>query len=268
MSPLEFSLVFTLGLVGSLHCLQMCGPIVLTWSVSLPRASALRAHLRYNAGRILTYMMLGAVAGAVGRAIGLLGRMAGLASGVRILAGGAMVLSGILMIGLFNTNGLIAIRRPSRFSRWIGRNLLGPERKFQLGVLLGFLPCGLIYAALLKAVDSGGPVEGALTMLAFGLGTAVSLLALGAASSLAGFHLSRWSTRLAALCVIATGALLLYRGFTAAPVCHQVGQSSRPVQSRSLCDLCVLRASVIEAGPQNLSVSASLRPSSPHDHLA
>ena len=86
MTPVEFSLVFVLGLVGSLHCLQMCGPIVLAYSLPLDRARAGRAHLQYNAGRILTYVALGAVAGAAGRGIGLLGQMAGLASGARVVA--------------------------------------------------------------------------------------------------------------------------------------------------------------------------------------
>ena len=223
MTPVEFGLVFLFGLASGLHCLQMCGPIVLSWSISLPRGQAWHANLRYNAGRILTYMALGAAAGWLGSGIGALGKVAGLAAGARIASGAAMIAAGALMIGLFPSNGLVAIGRPSHFSRWIGRNLLGPARKFQLGLMLGFLPCGLIYAALLKAVDAGGPLAGALTMLAFGLGTAASLLALGTASSLAGFRLSRWSTKLAAASVMAAGAVLLYRGIATAhgaPHCH------------------------------------------------
>jgi uncharacterized protein len=222
MSPLEFTIVFSLGLVGSLHCLQMCGPLVLSWSVGLPRPRALGAHLRYHAGRILTYMLLGAIAGTVGKGIG----SAGFSSTARIVTGAAMIVSGIFMLGLWNSNGLVTIRQPARFSKWIGRHLLGPDRKFQLGLMLGFLPCGLIYTALLKAVDAGGPVAGALTMMAFGLGTAGSLLMIGLASSFAGFRLSRWSMKIAAVCIMATGIVLLYRGLTA-PACH-VAQASWP----------------------------------------
>src|ERR1039457_3343634 len=98
--PLELGLVFVLGLVGSLHCVQMCGPIVLAFSLPLEGRDALRAHLGYNAGRILTYAFLGALAGAVGGGIGMLGRLACLASGARIFAGAAMIAAGILMAGL------------------------------------------------------------------------------------------------------------------------------------------------------------------------
>jgi sulfite exporter TauE/SafE len=230
MTPAEFSVVLLLGLISGLHCLQMCGPIVLSYSLSLAHGGAFRrevllAHTSYNAGRIVTYMFLGALAGAAGGGIGLLGRMAGLASSARIVSGACMIVAGALMIGLVPTSGLTQIQRrgfTARLSRAAGRLLTAPRvrGKFTLGLMLGFLPCGLVYAALLKAVESGSPAGGALTMLAFGLGTALALFGMGMASSLAGLRLGRWSTRLAAVSVIAFGATLLWRGLAATPVCH------------------------------------------------
>jgi hypothetical protein len=243
---LEFPAIFGLGLVSGLHCLQMCGPIVLCYSLKLRREDALRAHLAYNSGRILTYMFLGALAGAAGGGLGLLGRMAGLASGARIFAGAAMLVAGVLMIGLFprsakgaarrlaqsgtdrtapvlrgfQTPGLVRIQSRGRFSRAVSRLLLAPRGKFALGLTLGFLPCGLVYAALLKAVETAAPAAGALTMLAFGMGTAVALLSMGFVSSFAGLRLGNWSNRLAAVSVMAFGAILLWRGLAATPVCH------------------------------------------------
>jgi hypothetical protein len=220
--PLELSLIFILGLVSSLHCVQMCGPIVLAFSLPLSRPEALRAQVHYNAGRILTYAALGALAGALGGGIGLLGRLAGLASGARVFAGSAMIVAGILTIGLVPSNGLVTIQNrgvTKRFSKILGRRLLAPKGKFTLGLTLGFLPCGLVYAALLKAVDSGSALAGALTMLAFGSGTAVALLTFGAASSF--FRFPRWSNRLAAVSMLLAGALLVWRGLTV-PVCHTV----------------------------------------------
>jgi sulfite exporter TauE/SafE len=223
VTALEFGVVFSFGLAGGLHCLQMCGPIVVTYSLSVPKPAAWRAHLSYNAGRVAVYMLLGALAGAAGGAIGMLGRMAGLAAGARIFAGAAMIVAGLLMIGFVPSNGLVNIRRhgiTARFSQTIGRFLLAPRSKFRLGLMLGFLPCGLIYAALLKAMESAGAVSGALTMFAFGMGTAVSLLAVGMASSLAGARLGgRWSNRVAAVSIAAAGVVLLWRGL-AAPHCH------------------------------------------------
>jgi len=224
MTPLEFSIVFALGLAGSLHCVGMCGPIVLSYSVGL-RGPRPAAHAAYNAGRILTYMALGAVAGTAGRAIGLLGRLAGLASAARILAGAAMIVAGVLMMGLIPANSLVRIGSPGltrRYSQFIGRLILGPgaASKFALGLILGFLPCGLIYAALLKALESGAAVSGALTMLAFGLGTAVALFGAGLISSMAGARLGPWSNRIAAGSIMLFGAILLWRGLAAKAVCH------------------------------------------------
>ena len=213
MNPVELSLVFILGLVGSLHCLQMCGPIVLAYSLPLGHAQAVRAHLQYNTGRILTYAAVGALAGAAGPGIGIVGRMAGLAAGTRVLAGAMMIVAGIASWSRLPTKGLVSIQKSA------GRRLVAPGGKFTLGLTLGFLPCGMVYAALLKAVDTGSAAGGAATMLAFGLGTAAALLALGFASSLAGFRLGRWSTRVAAVSVMAAGVVLIWRGLTV-PICH------------------------------------------------
>jgi len=218
MTPLEFSAVFALGVAGSLHCLGMCGPIVLSYSVGV-RGPTIAAHAAYNAGRILTYMLLGTFAGAAGRGIGLLGQLAGLASGARIFGGAAMILAGILMLGA-----------PSRMPPFAGRLLARLSRpfltetrirgKFLLGLTMGFLPCGLIYAALLKALESGGAISGALTMMAFGLGTAGALFASGIVSSFAGARFGRWSNRVAVASIMVFGAILLWRGIWGKPVCH------------------------------------------------
>jgi sulfite exporter TauE/SafE len=225
MTPLEFSAVLGLGLVSGLHCLQMCGPIVLSYSMTLRPGDAWRAHLGYNLGRVLTYSALGALMGAAGGGMGMLSRLAGMASGARIVSGAAMIVAGLLMAGFLPSNGLVEIQKngvTARLSRAIGRMLLSPGAggKFRLGLTLGFLPCGLVYAALLKAMESATAWGGALTMLAFGLGTGVALFGLGAGASFAGLRLGRWSARLAPVFVVLFGAVLLWRGLSAGPVCH------------------------------------------------
>ncbi len=222
MTLLDFTLVFGLGLVSSLHCLQMCGPIVLAYSMSLanPR-HMLAAHAAYNSGRILTYTLLGVIAGAAGSGIGMLGRTAGLAAGARIVSGAAMIVAGLLMVQTLPAKGLVRIGRPS-FMQSVGRWIAAPRPagKFTLGLTLGFLPCGLVYAALLKAMESGTALAGGLTMLAFGLGTAAALFGMGMVSSFAGARVGAWSNRLAAISVMLFGAILLWRGILARPLCH------------------------------------------------
>lgn len=225
MTGLELWVVFTLGLISSLHCVQMCGPIVLSYSVALghPKpadsgqsSSLLFGHLAYNAGRILTYAVLGAVAGIAGNTIGLAGRLAGVGSVLGIVGGVLMIVAGLFMFGIFPASGVFGslFRVTSRFLRPLSGLVSAPgvSRRFLLGLALGLLPCGLIYAALIRALATGSALWGAATMAAFGAGTAGSLLAVGIFSSALRGTLSRWGTQLAAVSVILMGALLIVRG--------------------------------------------------------
>jgi sulfite exporter TauE/SafE len=211
---------FSLGLVGSLHCLQMCGPIVLSYSLPLgqaPRVTQTLGHLSYNLGRIVTYSALGAAAGIGGGAVR---DLSGFKSAGTIVAGALMIVAGILLSGILPKSGLIqinAFRPGSLLSRAASRVLQSatPRSKLVLGLILGFLPCGLVYAALLKAAETANPVGGALTMLAFGVGTAGALFAMGLFSSTIGRWLGRWSNRIASVAVILMGIWLLYKGLAA-----------------------------------------------------
>lgn len=202
MTPIDFGIALSLGLVSGLHCLQMCGPIALVVGKGRPL-------FLYNAGRIITYMALGAVAGSLGSALMFLGGTA------TVVAGAAMIVAGVLMTGVSRSKDLITIRSGGRFSRLTGALLRAGRNKFLLGLALGFLPCGLVYAALLKAMHAAGAVAGAITMLAFGAGTSVALIAVGYGAA----PFRRWMGYLAPYSVIAAGILLIWRGLTA-PHCH------------------------------------------------
>ena len=99
----------------------------------------------------------------------------------------------------------------------VGSLLAAPTRrsKFVLGLAMGFLPCGFLYAGLLKAMETADPLAGAGTMLAFGLGTAGALLLTGFLSSTIAAPLRRWGNWIAAACMIFLGAMMLYRGLMA-----------------------------------------------------
>jgi len=225
---MDFWLMFLLGLVSSLHCIQMCGPIVISYAAAagftplllpsprhLPLA-LIPQHLAYNTGRILTYTALGALAGLLGRSVEFVGRLAGISKAAMIVSGVLMVVAGILMFGSFRTTtrlGNLSIRLTSRLLRPL-RNLLSSRNaidRFYLGLALGFLPCGLVYMALLRSVGTGTLTGGALSMLGFGLGTSGALLALGIFSSAIKLRLNRFGSQIAAASVIALGIFLVWR---------------------------------------------------------
>jgi uncharacterized protein len=183
------------------------------------------AHLGYNAGRVVTYAALGALAGAAGSGVGILGKLAGLASGVRLVSGAAMIVTGLLILRVLPRKVLVQVERRGAialFSRSVGRLLISSRAlgKFGLGLILGFLPCGLIYGALLKAMETARPLAGALTMVAFGMGTAVALFGMGTIGSAVGLRLGGWGNRVAGASILTAGAILVWRGWTAGPVCH------------------------------------------------
>jgi sulfite exporter TauE/SafE len=227
MTPSDFYLVLAFGFISSLHCVQMCGPIVLTYSVAANtgegRRSLLGLHLAYNSGRTITYMLLGALAGFAGGAMGFVGRLAGIENVAAIAAGAAMIIAGLVLFGLSpGLKGWRGFALPSRLLRPAGKLISSRSggSKFLLGLLMGFLPCGLVYAALMKAIGAATPVGGALTLLAFGMGTSVALIVVGLGSSAATRKLARWGTTVSAITVMVMGILLIARGLMAGPFLH------------------------------------------------
>jgi len=178
----------TVGFLGSAHCIGMCGGIASALSLAIPperrgTATLVAHHACYSLGRILSYAIAGGLAGAVGLVLGqVLGVRGGLV--LRALAATLLVLLGLYLAGWWP--GLAFLERQgervwARLAPLTSR--LRPGRSlpaaFALGMLWGWLPCGLVYSALALAVASGGPVQGALLMAAFGLGTLPATLATG-----------------------------------------------------------------------------------------
>jgi sulfite exporter TauE/SafE len=183
----EFSLiaVFMVGLLGGVHCLGMCGSIVGVFTAQAPKErSRWPFHLAYSGGRIASYAIAGALVGAIGQA-GLLMRDAVPVQHLLFALSSLMlVLLGLYLAGVWGAvrrleqlgGGLWKLLRPFT-SRLLPVNT-GP-RALGLGALWGWLPCGLVYSVLLTALASGSAAQGALLMLAFGLGTLPNLLAIG-----------------------------------------------------------------------------------------
>jgi hypothetical protein len=196
--------VFVVGLLGSVHCAGMCGGIVGALSVApsvgrpvLVRVAAARAPvanvLAYNAGRIGSYMLAGALAGGVVQGAHAMARLPALEAGAYWLANLMLAALGLYLMDAWR--GLAYIERGGQVV-WRGvRPLLrkvgpldGPARMFVAGGVWGWLPCGMVYSVLVTAMLSGSAGSGALVMLAFGLGTLPMLLGLG----LLGARLRGW----------------------------------------------------------------------------
>ena len=167
-----FLTALAIGALGSFHCIGMCGPIALT--VPLAGKTGLAGTLRalaYNSGRIITYSILGFVIGIIGQYVALGGYQQVLSITVGVL---------ILLFILLPKSLTNKVDPTSTFARFFlklkstfrglfqSKSALGPTI---LGLINGLLPCGLVYVGLAGALALGNPIESALFMAAFGLGT-------------------------------------------------------------------------------------------------
>jgi sulfite exporter TauE/SafE len=195
---LPYLAAFLIGLTGGVHCFGMCGGIVGALTLGLPPApghpllARLPYLLAYNLGRIASYATAGALAGGVGAWAAHLTSVRHAQLALQVLAGLFMILLGLYLAGWWP--GLSRLERAGgvlwRRIEPLGRRFFPvrtPARALGIGLVWGWLPCGLVYSVLVWAVGAGGPAQGALLLLSFGLGTLPVLLALGtAAAGLAG----------------------------------------------------------------------------------
>lgn len=215
MMPADWSLSLLLGLASTPHCAAMCGPLVMAYGAHCPRGAA-APHLAYQAGRILTYSLLGALAGWFGQGAFLLGHLAGLERAVALVAGILLVVTGLALTGIAGRSNLVQLRTSSSrgWVRHVTPLLLSASAasKLGLGLGMGLLPCGMVWAALAKSAASGTPWDGAAGMAAFGCGTAVSLLAIGFFAGEWQRRVAPMGTRLAAVGLILFGLVTIWRG--------------------------------------------------------
>lgn len=215
-----------IGLAGSSHCLGMCGGIAGSLGTGIAARRPERRWLTaigYNLGRIGSYTLLGALAGLLVGVIGLGVPAAGWSAALRIATGAVLIAVAAHL--LFDWTGLRRIEavgsRVWRHLAPLAHRLLpvrSPLHALALGALWGWLPCGLVYTALLAAAASGDPLRGAGIMLAFGLGTLPAMTGI----TLLGQRFGRWHADRRARRV-AGAALLAFGLWTmASPLVHLV----------------------------------------------
>lgn len=202
-----------LGLAASLHCVGMCGPLLLALPLDAAgKRAVLRQMAVYHAGRILTYAALGIL-------FGLLGKGLALAGFQKILSIGAGVFMVAMAFAAWRFEHLAtALPGFEKFTQWVKSNIGSLLKRnpngapFAIGSLNGLLPCGMVYAALAGAISTAGGAEGAIFMALFGLGTLPLLLGvsvLGRSFSLAVRQKIRFAQPILLTLV---GLILLQRG--------------------------------------------------------
>ncbi|BAZ11335.1 ferric reductase domain-containing protein [Calothrix sp. NIES-4071] len=254
---LDFWLIFTLGFLGSFgHCVGMCGPLAAAFSLSQTQNTRdwqkqLQFHILLNLGRTLSYMIVGAAIGAIGSVFLASGQVAGVGSDLRrVLA----IITGLMLIwfGLRQIKPDLLPRVPllhpllqgklhDRLNAAMLKLSLKPTwwTPALLGMTWGLIPCGFLYAAQIKAAETGDLIKGATTMLAFGLGTLPTMLGVGVSTSVLSkdkrsqlFRLGGWVTLIiGALTLLRTGDMMVDFTGHAALFCLMLALIARPISN-------------------------------------
>jgi len=245
---LDLLLIAILGFLGSFgHCAGMCGPLTMAFSLSNSRndkLAAFRFHLLLNLGRIAAYALVGAAIGGLGSVLIAGGLLAGTGSELRraiaLLTGTMLIWFGVVQIqpNLLPRLPLLHPMSHDRVAQAMSK--LSAQKNWWvpigLGLLWGLIPCGFLYAAQIKAAETGNPVLGAATMLAFGLGTGPTMLGVGFFAGRLSASRRSQLFRMAGWVTVAIGILTLLRtdemvDFTghAALLCLMLALLARPV---------------------------------------
>ena len=224
---LDLLLIFALGFLGSFgHCMGMCGPLTVAFALSQAdnthHTNGWQFHLLLNIGRIISYAIVGAALGSLSSVFIASGQLAGIGSQLRQ---GMAIFTGIMLIwfglGQVKPNWLprLPFLHPIQGSIHnrlnAGMNKLSSQKQWWtpalLGSVWGLIPCGFLYAAQLKAVETGDLLIGALTMFCFGLGTMPTMLGIGISASRMSANQRSQLFRLGGWIMIGIGILTLLR---------------------------------------------------------
>jgi len=221
MENLDLVSLFLLGLFGTGHCVGMCGPLVFAFPGKTGRFVS---HLAYHGGRLGTYTVVGFLMGGLGAGLArlfsgaestaYLKLLAQIQVAFSILAGVFLIIFGLAQIGLINEPRWLAVAVPEKIPgyRKLVRGAFAhtdTPKMLLLGFVMGFLPCGLSYAAFSKALATANPVSGGSFLVAFGLGTMPGLLFVGTTASHVARRYRRQSDILSGMLMLGMGVMLL-----------------------------------------------------------
>jgi hypothetical protein len=221
--------VVATSVVGSVHCLAMCGPLVGLHG----GAKTMRLAVMHSLGRLTTYVGLGAIAGLVGSAVNVAGQLGDVQRAATIVAAALIIGMGVYQI--------VGVRRPASGAR--GRSPFAAalvhirpksavKRSYLIGSLTGLIPCGWLWAFVIAAAATASPLTGAVTMFAFWLGTVPAMVGVLRVTAPLIARLRARMPAVTAIALIAVGVgtlALRWRDAGAtqveAPQCHEQGAS-------------------------------------------
>ncbi|WML40528.1 sulfite exporter TauE/SafE family protein [Neobacillus sp. OS1-2] len=205
----SYAVLFVFGVITSLHCVGMCGGIMLSQTIgkeSKNKFEAMKPAILYNLGRVTAYTIIGGIVGAIGSVFAL---SLTTKSIMQILAGVFMVMMGFNMAG-FKAFRKVQFKLPSSAIKMLTKSK--PKTPFFIGMLNGLMPCGPLQTLQLYALGTGSAISGALSMFMFAIGTVPLMLTFGAVSSLLSKGYTKKILKFSGILIVVLGLVMSNRG--------------------------------------------------------
>ncbi|MGB5824553.1 MAG: sulfite exporter TauE/SafE family protein [Proteocatella sp.] len=217
-SGMGYATIFAIGVLTSVHCIAMCGGINLSQCVPQGarliddnrKTASLLPSFKYNLGRVISYTVIGGIAGALGSAVSFSGSAKGL---VAAFAGVFMIIMGLNMLDIFPGLKKFNIRVPKAITKRINIKKQS-STPFYVGLLNGLMPCGPLQAMQLYALSTGSAVQGAVSMFLFSLGTVPFMFGLGVVSSMLSKKFKKRMMLVSAVLVVVLGMFMFQNGIS------------------------------------------------------
>lgn len=221
-SKMGYGMLFVIGLITSVHCIAMCGGINLSQCIPQTKTKADSSRfaacfpaLLYNAGRVISYTVIGFILGLVGMLIGAgseVGVSTLLQGILKLIAGIFMVIMGLNMLGIFPWLRKFSLRMPKFFAVKLGKKKAVSTMPLVVGLLNGLMPCGPLQSMQIVALAAANPFLGALSMFLFSLGTVPLMLGFGSLVSALGRRFAKSVMSVGAVLVVVLGLAMLSQG--------------------------------------------------------
>lgn len=215
-----YGMLFVIGLITSVHCVAMCGGINLSQCIprndaqeSVGRFASLRPALLYNAGRVLSYTMVGFIVGALGSVLTFSNSLQGI---LKLIAGVFMVIMGLNLLGSFPWLRRLTPRMPKVIAKRIYAKKSSSKSPLIVGLLNGLMPCGPLQAMQIYALSTGNAFAGALSMFIFSAGTVPLMFALSAVGTALGKKFTGKMMTAGAVLVVVLGLSMFSQGMNLA----------------------------------------------------
>jgi len=200
----SYSILFILGIATSLHCLSMCGGIVISQSMAFK--NPIKSTFLYNAGRVIAYTTVGGIVGGIGSVVSFSPMLKGY---ITIFAGGFMILMGLSML-----EPLAFLRKYVKMPKIFDASKISKNRNtpFFIGLATGLMPCGPLQTMQIYALGTGSVLKGALAMFVFSIGTVPLMMGLGTISGYISSGLNKKILKVSSVLVMVLGIIIINRG--------------------------------------------------------